>query len=266
MTADGAIYQSTRLATAYAFTRPPVHRHVAERISRYLPEGRVERALDIGCGAGASTAALVPLARRAIGLEPYRAMLAHVSTVAPGAAFIVGRAEALPFARESLELVTAAGALNYADVDQSLSEVARVLSARALFVPYDFAGGRIPNDEQWSTWFAQFKQRFPSPGGYALHLQSLGYRKHTLELVHYEEVEIPIVMSHAEYVAYVLGDSGVEAAITRGQRESEIRELCEVATSDLFGGRSRAVVFAVQIAYVRKARAKGAAHRSAEGV
>ena len=32
MTADGAIYQSKRLGAAYAFSRPPVHRHVAERI------------------------------------------------------------------------------------------------------------------------------------------------------------------------------------------------------------------------------------------
>lgn len=61
MTADAKIYTNERMAAAYAFTRPPVHRHSVERISRYVAqEWPVDAALDIGCGAGASTAALTP--------------------------------------------------------------------------------------------------------------------------------------------------------------------------------------------------------------
>lgn len=65
------------------------------------------RALDVGCGAGLSTAALAPLARQVIGLEPISAMLAHRQTVAPRAAFVIGQAERLPFPAGSFDLVAA---------------------------------------------------------------------------------------------------------------------------------------------------------------
>jgi predicted TPR repeat methyltransferase len=52
-----SVYDSERLAAAYAVDRPPVHQHIlrAGRLVR-----RAERALDVGCGAGLSTAALAP--------------------------------------------------------------------------------------------------------------------------------------------------------------------------------------------------------------
>jgi len=68
-----SVYDSERLAAGYAFDRPPVH----ERILRSAPlkERPANLALDVGCGAGLSTAALAPFARQAIGLEPVATML-----------------------------------------------------------------------------------------------------------------------------------------------------------------------------------------------
>jgi SAM-dependent methyltransferase len=254
MTADGAIYGSERLAAAYAFSRPPVHRHVAARVVAHLSAGiPVDAALDIGCGAGMSTAALVPLARRVVGLEPSAPMLKHASTVAVGAEFLVGRAEALPFEPSAFDLITAAGALNYADVALSLPEVARVMSLRGLFVPYDFsAGRRIRDDHRLTDWYAQFRARFPSPSGYSLNLRALDYRTHDLELVDYEEVEVGIPMSSAAYVDYLLGDAGIEEAIAGGQPESHIRRFCEDGVGAVFAARPREVLFEAQIGYVRR--------------
>ena len=48
----------------------------------------------------------------------------------------------MPFAAHAFDLVTAAGVLNYTDVEASLAEVARVMSVQGVFVPYDFSGGR----------------------------------------------------------------------------------------------------------------------------
>ena len=75
-----SVYDSERLAAAYAADRPPVHEHIL-RSARLV--GQADRALDVGCGAGLSTAALAPLARRVSGLEPIPAMLAHRRTIAP---------------------------------------------------------------------------------------------------------------------------------------------------------------------------------------
>ena len=55
-----SVYDSERLAAAYAFDRPPVHQHILR--SARLPR-QANRALDVGCGAGLSTAALAPWRR-----------------------------------------------------------------------------------------------------------------------------------------------------------------------------------------------------------
>ena len=74
------IYQSARLAAAYAFSPPAVHAHVVNLIARRLgltAGRRCRRALDVGCGAGLSAAALQPISDAVVGGEPAEAMLAH---------------------------------------------------------------------------------------------------------------------------------------------------------------------------------------------
>ena len=254
MTADSSIYRSERVALAYAFTRPPVHRHIVARVSRHFARpGPVAAALDVGCGAGLSTAALTPVATRRFGLEPHRSMLAHAGRVAPGAQFCVGRAEALPFAPGSFNLVTAAGVLNYADVGVSLREVARVLVERGLFAPYDFSAGcRIRDDARLAAWHAEFQARFPAPPGYALDLQALAFRAHGLVLLGYEELEVEISMSLAEYIDYLLGEAGVEIALRNGQQEAQVRRFCETGLRAIFDAGPRAIVFDAQLAVAHK--------------
>ena len=255
MTADSAIYDSHRMAAAYAFTRPPIHRQVAARVARYLaPACPVNLALDIGCGAGMSTAALAPLARRTVGLEPHAPMLAHRSTVAPDAGFAIGRAEALPFADGTFDLVTAAGALNYADLALSLNEVARVLSRHGLFVPYDFSAGRRLRDDDRLN-----ESGTPTSNGNSrLHLD-IPWTCGPSTTTH--AVSIWLDSRHTKpasrcrstrYVDYILGESGVEQALAEGRLEADIRRNCEDGLRSIFSGAVREVIFDAQIAYVRK--------------
>ena len=256
MTADAKIYASERMAAAYAFTRPPVHRHIVERMSRYVAqEWPVDAALDIGCGAGASTAALAPLAKRRVGLERYASMLKHSGAIAPGAEFHVGCAEALPFAAHAFDLVTAAGVLNYTDVEASLAEVARVMSVQGVFVPYDFSGGRrLREDARLGEWHKDFCLRFPSTPGYSLDLRALNYASHGLALEAYEEFEVEIPMSLAQCVNSMAGDSRVENALSERQSESEIKACIEDSLRPVFCESRLEVIFEAQIAFVRKSR------------
>ena len=242
------------MAAAYAFTRPPVHRHVVSRLMPHLARpGPVAAALDIGCGAGMSTAALASLAVRTVGLEPQREMLAHSARVAPTARFCVGRAEALPFAPGAFELVTSAGALNYADVPRSLAEIARVLSPQGLFAPYDFsAGRRIRDDPRLSAWHGEFSARYPSPPGYALDLAALDYHAHGLELLTFEAFEVDVPLSLDEYVDYLLGEAGVEVALRDGLQEAEVRSRCKADLRPIFSASPRTIVFAAALAVARK--------------
>ena len=223
-----SVYDSERLAACYAFDRPPVHEQIlrSARLTR-----RAERALDVGCGAGLSAAALAPLARQVVGLEPVPAMLAHRRTVAPRASFVIGQAERLPFTSGSFDLVTAAGSLNYADLPSAaLAEIARVLTRDGTFVLYDFsAGRRSVSGAELARWYASFEQRFPPPPGWEpLDVRELPLADYGLRLLDFTDVETRLPMTFDAYLRYALSEVNVDSAIARGSCGAE--EAREAAT------------------------------------
>lgn len=248
-----SIYDSQRLATAYAVDRPPVH----EQILRSVPLARkADRALDVGCGAGLSTAALAPLARRAIGLEPIPAMLAHRRTVAPHASFVIGQAERLPFAAGSFDLVTAAGSLNYADIPSALAEIARVLTPDGTFLLYDFSSGRhAVDDNELERWFASFEQRFPWPPGWQpLDVRELRLAAYDLQLVDFTDVETRLPMDADAYLRYALSETNVENSIANGAcSPEEARDWCRMTLEPVFAAGPVVVVIPGHVATLARA-------------
>jgi SAM-dependent methyltransferase len=203
------------------------------------------RALDVGCGAGLSTAALAPLARQAIGLEPISTMLTHRRTVAPHASFLIGQAERLPFSAGSFDLVTAAGSLNYADLPSALAEIARVLTRDGTFLLYDFStGGRSVSGDALAGWFASFEQRFPWPPGWEpLDVRELPLAAYGLRLLDYSGIEIQLPMDLDAYLRYMLSETNVDDAIARGACSAEqARDWCLETLKPVFADGQVTVV------------------------
>ncbi|MEV5888004.1 class I SAM-dependent methyltransferase [Nonomuraea fuscirosea] len=247
-----SVYDSDRLAAGYAFDRPPVHKQILASVQISRP---AERALDIGCGAGVSTAALMPFAEHVIGLEPSPAMLAHRRLVAPTARFAIGTAERLPFAVASFDLVAAAGSLNYADLSSALAEVSRILTPDGVFLLYDFSKGRSSlTSGALAAWFESFEQRFPSPPGWRpLAVQELPVVETGLRLLGCVDVEIPIPMTLGEYLRYVLAEVNVDSAIARGDVGAEqARDWCHRTLAEVFRNEKETVVFRGYLATLAK--------------
>ncbi|MBP1635102.1 MAG: methyltransferase protein [Acidobacteria bacterium] len=251
------LYHSARVAAGYARSRPPVHDRIIEAVAQRFEELGIERAgraLDIGCGAGLSTAALVPLAARAVGLEPAREMLTHRAEVAPVAAFVVGRAEELPFRDGVFDLLTAAGALNYTDLPRVLPEAARVLNDEGVFLIYDFSSGRrLAGDARLDLWFTTFERRYPFPPGYELDVKSLDFGAAGLRLVRFEPLQVAVPMDASAYLAYAMSEMNVEQAVAAGIAEAGIASWCEAGLHDIFAAGPRDVLFDGYVAYVRPA-------------
>src|SRR5690349_9106257 len=151
------------MAAGYARFRPPVHRKILERA--LTPRAAAPRALDVGCGAGLSTQALAGFADVAIGMEPVAAMLPKQPN------FFAGVAEAIPIAGASIDLITAAGSLNYADLILFFPEAARILRAGGLLLVYDFEPGRsFRSSRSLDDWFSAFVERYPWPPHDAIEL------------------------------------------------------------------------------------------------
>jgi SAM-dependent methyltransferase len=252
MTPSGSIYDSQRLAAAYAFDRPPIHAQIIERVARLLG-GTLprKRALDIGSGVGRSAKALAPVAASVVGIEPSLTMLRQSHIVAPQAHAVAGAAERLPFADASFDLITAAGALNYADLDLFFPEATRVLAADGAIVIYDFSvGKRLRESRQLEHWYASFSQRYPAPPGYALDVPNLAYHRYGLRLCAYETLELALPMTLDSYIRYVLSETGVELAIAGGVPIAEIRAWCHDTLVGIFGASGRDVLFDAYIGYV----------------
>ncbi|MEM9197353.1 MAG: class I SAM-dependent methyltransferase [Pseudomonadota bacterium] len=104
-------------------------RHILFPIFRaFFARHRGKTALDIGCGEGQ----LVRLARadgiEASGLDVTPALLERARNLDPQGCYREGRAEALPFANASFELVLSCVALvDIPDIDRAIPEMARVL-------------------------------------------------------------------------------------------------------------------------------------------
>lgn len=252
MNKPATIYDSTRLAAGYAYHRPPVHQFIIKRIGEHLRlAGKLPNALDLGCGAGLSTAALEPLVESVIGVEPEPAMLAFSKIVAPKSAFLVGQTERLPLANRCFDLITAAGSINYADRDLFFPEVERVLTADGTLVIYDFSAGcRCAGDDRLHLWFEEFAQRYPPPPGYALDVTALDYGRYGLKLNSYQQFEVRLPMTQDAYLAYAMSETSVEQAILNGTPEGEIRDWCQHTLSGLFGDSSLEILFDAYIAYV----------------
>ena len=254
MPASPQIYDSARLAHCYANDRPPVHQAICARLFAALPSGAEMRsALDVGCGAGASVAALVAHSRHVTGVDPSPAMLREAQRRLPTSTFLQGTADALPVESEAFDLVTAAGSLNYADVHRALSEVSRVLSPDGYFAAYDFCTGRVlPEDALSASCFASFEQGFPWPPGYPLDLEFLPYREHALALRLYDEFVVELRMSADAYIRYVMSETNVEAAISTGLSEEDARDACWSAFGPLFEREPRAVGFRAVLTLAEK--------------
>jgi SAM-dependent methyltransferase len=251
MPAPEPMYEDASVAAGYAFARPPVHERILALLDSAAP---ARRALDLGCGAGRSTAALAPYAHFVVGLEPAAAMLAHRREVAPGAHFITGTAESLPFSSSTFDLVTAAGSLNYTVLTRALAEASRVLAAGGRLVIYDFSEGRrCPVEPRLAAWFDAFELRCPWPPGYApLPIAELGWSDFGLELQSYDPVLVTVEMSVEAYTAYVLSEVNAGAARQRG---ADPATWCRETLAEVFAGRTLPIEFNGYLAVARNPRA-----------
>jgi SAM-dependent methyltransferase len=240
-------FGTDEMAAGYATSRPPVHPRVIEQVYQEL--GRTEpfaRALDVGCGAGVSTRALTGFARNCIGLEPAEAMLKWAAALAPSADFAVGAAEALPLGDRTVDLITAAGSLNYANLDLFFPEAARVLLPHGVLVVYDFSPGRsFRNAAGLDEWFAGFYNRFPPPVQEAQDLspEILAKKKSGFRMSAHRRFEIGIPMAPESYLDYVMTETNIAAAVRDGADHSEIRSWCAQTLARVWQATEREVLF-----------------------
>jgi SAM-dependent methyltransferase len=246
------------MAAGYATSRPPVHPRVMEEARRSLGWSRcVSRALDVGCGAGLSTSALAGMAKECMGIEPAEEMLKWSAMVAPEAHFAAGTAESMPICDHSMDLMTAAGSLNYVNLDLFFPEAARVLKPEGVLIVYDFEPGRsLRHTRDLDEWFQAFLQKYPQPlyEGRSLSPEILAQFDSGFRTRSAQRFEIEIELTPQFYIDYMLTETNAASAVRAGAPPEEVRAWCEEMLAPIWKGRAQAVLFRGYFACLSQSR------------
>jgi len=184
-------------------------------------------------------------------------MLGWAKKLVPDAVFVAGAAEAIPFGNGTLELITAAGSLNYSEWEDFFRETARVLTPEGRLVIYDFEPGRSFCDSMdLDGWFEEFSCRYPPPqgDGRAVHPEMLGTASDQFGLDLQKRFRIPVAMTREAYVDYVMTETNVAAAVRHGVSTQQIRDWCRHGVRSIWSGGSREILFNGYFAQLRRKR------------
>jgi SAM-dependent methyltransferase len=248
------LFEHDRVAAGYASARPYLHPQVLAVVRELTGAAPSRRALDVGCGTGLSSLALLELAREVVGIDASLDMLRHARR-AKGVSYVASAAEAPPFRPGAFDLVVACGSIDWVDRSRFMPRAAELLEAGGWLVPLDFGdAGRSPDVPGLEGWYAEaFQGRYPRPASADPMV--------TAAEAHRSGFDVPVQRGFAsaaaftarEYAAFLMTESNVIAAVEYGgEHEREARAWLESELLALFGEGSRSVAFSGYVQALRR--------------
>lgn len=202
----------------YAKFRPTYPRELAKYIGE-LASGH-DLIIDVGCGSGQLTALLPEYFSHVVGQDPSAEQI-ESALPAPGVTYCVASAEKISSDDGVADVVTAAQAAHWFDLDSFYGEVRRVAKPGGLLVLISYGTPSL-NEEQLNSRFQAFYQ--DEIGPYWPPKRKLvddGYR--SIEFPFEEVVQRPMAivkeMSFDEFLGYISTWSAVKAATEAGRED-----------------------------------------------
>lgn len=241
-------------ARRYASGRPFFHPHVVELIRGKLGlAGRIPCALDVACGTGQSTRALLAIAERVFGVDVSEAMLGQCPRD-DGMEFRRAAAEAIPFADRSFPLVTVCMGFHWFDQPAFLSEATRLLAPGGHLAVYNcYFRGEMKGVPGFQTFIRNYLSRFPSPPRGATHPDGAAAGLAGFEGLGREPYELWIPLTRDQLASYLMTQTNVIETVEHGGRTiDEVQNELDSSLSPCFSGTSHELGFSGDITFWRK--------------
>jgi ubiquinone/menaquinone biosynthesis C-methylase UbiE len=211
-------------AERYAKGRPDFHSNTIKHIKDYLHlEQKVDKELDIACGTGLSTKALLDIGKNLFGTDTSAEMLDYALR-RESIQYAVATAEDQPFPDNHFDLITVSSGVHWFDIEKFLVEANRLLKTKAWLVLYDnyFISEMVGNDN-FTNWFPNvYLKKYPSPArniNFSWTNENLTPRN--FNFVTEERFKNAFTFNKKQLVLYFTTQSNVIAAVERKETTYE---------------------------------------------
>ena len=249
------LFQHQRVAEGYASARPYLHPEIFALVGEQLGvQGRLGRALDVGCGTGLSSRALRAVARRVVGADASLEML-RSARKEPGVSYAAATGEALPFRDGAFDLIVACGSIDWIDRTRFLPRAAAILAAGGFLVALDFGDScRAPELPGLERWHHQvFRRRFPRPPAADPMITDAEASANGFTPPATRSYASSWPFDAAEYAAFLMTESSVIAAVEYGsERATHVGAWLGAELFALFGDGTHRVEFTGYVQALRK--------------
>ena len=227
-------FVASETALAYTRGRPYFHPLVIEKVKEKLSlDAPVESAVDVACGTGLSTQALLAIANCVVATDASKAMLEQAPKNAR-ISYHQAPASSLPLAAASADLMTVSSAFHWFGREAFLQEARRVLRPEGWFVIYEnsFNWPQHPDDEL-VRWLGRYYELHPSPPKDRAPFTDEDAQKVGFAFLVRETYRNTWSFGLESFVAYLMSQSNAVAAVSSGRYSAETLklELTEQLTS-----------------------------------
>jgi ubiquinone/menaquinone biosynthesis C-methylase UbiE len=241
-------------AQRYARARPYFHPLVMQRIVAFTRQSRFGRALDVACGTGLSSQALLDIADEVDATDISPEMLAEVPRDSR-VRFQLAPAERLPFDARTFDLLTVGLAFHWFDQAAFLDEAHRLLKPSGWLVIYTSGfDGEMTETDAFREWAWEiYPKKFPSPPRRSVGVSAELLAQHGFELRANERFTHEEKMTADQLTAYLLTQTNVIAAVEDGSIpiEAAARWIHD-GIAPFFDGQPRTMKFSGSIWFIQR--------------
>lgn len=244
-------------AERYSKGRPYFHHNTILHIKDHLKlDDKLEEALDIACGTGLSTQALLYIASKVYGTDTSEEMLKW-ALEPKKISYALAPAEKQPFDSNTFDLITVCSGVHWFDIDKFLIESNRLLKSKGWLVLYDnFFISEMLGVEAFGAWYPEvYLRKFSAPK----RNNTYEWTNHHLSGFNFlfeKEVEFknPITYTLDELILYLTTQSNITATVEQGiMSYDEVETWLHQELSQFFNGTEiRTINYGNWIKYLKK--------------
>jgi ubiquinone/menaquinone biosynthesis C-methylase UbiE len=222
-------------AERYATARPYFHPKAIKLLLEVTGKQRFSSVLDVACGTGMGTKALLEVSDDVTGCDTSPQMLEFARRHVPNTLFLESSAEALPFEVSSLELITTFLAFHWFDGAKFLKEAAWVLQPHGyLMIVQHLFNSTLEGHGAFKPSMDLFYENYPQPPRNPLRLEPEAAINFGFRMVAKQQWQETFPMNAKEVAEYISTQSNIIAKVEHGEESLEAALSDIEARADLF--------------------------------